>query len=551
MTPRSLVVGPLLGIVLLGGAAHAFSPSFSLDPLAPTLPIIPAIQQDVLAPASTPVPGPNPVPVVGIPAAMLGLAAADVVTSISFGRALPPPGGPPPLPPPTLYFSVDRATVGVPLPPPPPNVSCESPALQAKSDVFVSGPGFAPNQLVLDGNGLADAACPAPAASGLGLAEAAPGFNGDDLYNLDMCAPSEVANAAGLLNRVYFTLAPGSPTLGLLGATPADVLVASPPGFALPAIFLPAAALGLTGEDVIDALDVEATVALFVYVSLAPGSLTLGICGISPATVFVGPAAACAWPTVVPPAALGLFFEDNVDAVAATQDPDADFVGVRCDNCPTVPNNDQVDSDLDGLGDRCDNCRLVANPLQEDFDADGAGDVCDACETIVDSGVDSDGDGVDDICDTCRTFSNPQLPGAPTPNRTFISHQRDDDADGRGNRCDFNFDNIGPVILAGDFNQCKASVGKLMTLSTCGNPAVQRCGEFDHDGIGPAVSAVDFNLCKAALGKTEAIDFPTCGACALGPGWSDPIGIPLPQVPDLGRPVCQSAVAGACITIFP
>ena len=39
-------------------------------------------------------------------------------------------------------------------------------------------------------------------------------------------------------------------------------------------------------------------------------------------------------------------------------DPDNDFVDTRIDNCPTVPNNSQMDSDNDGFGDACD-----PNPL--------------------------------------------------------------------------------------------------------------------------------------------------------------------------------------------
>jgi hypothetical protein len=173
------------------------------------------------------------------------------------------------------------------------------------------------------------------------------------------------------------------------------------------------------------------------------------------------------------------------------------------------------------------------------------GDVCDRCETIVDAGTDSDMDGVDDACDTCTSLANPPLAGSPGANRTFVSHQRDDDADGRGNACDFDYDQAGAAVVSTDFNQMKASVGKLVTASNCGlAPANnQRCGEFDHDGAGTAITAADFNLTKAAVGKLISTTFPKCAACTQGTGWSNTLG------PDArpGRPVCQSAVAGACM----
>ena len=49
----------------------------------------------------------------------------------------------------------------------------------------------------------------------------------------------------------------------------------------------------------------------------------------------------------------------------------------KSDNCPLVPNRDQIDTDKDGLGDRCDNCPKMANPDQKDKDKDLVGDVCD------------------------------------------------------------------------------------------------------------------------------------------------------------------------------
>jgi exopolysaccharide biosynthesis protein len=81
--------------------------------------------------------------------------------------------------------------------------------------------------------------------------------------------------------------------------------------------------------------------------------------------------------------------------IGLARDPAADFDGDGIpdgmDNCPEVPNPDQLDTDHDGLGNVCDgdddgdghadeddNCPLVANPDQADANGNGVGDACES-----------------------------------------------------------------------------------------------------------------------------------------------------------------------------
>jgi hypothetical protein len=101
-------------------------------------------------------------------------------------------------------------------------------------------------------------------------------------------------------------------------------------------------------------------------------------------------------------------------------DLDADLYDDGCDRClgPGHPRGAAlIDTDGDKLDDRCDPCLAGKSAFEIDFNENGIGDGCEVCFEM--SGVDVDADGLDDACDGC-------LKGPP----------HDEDGDGIDDACD-------------------------------------------------------------------------------------------------------------------
>jgi hypothetical protein len=212
----------------------------------------------------------TPGPTLYAPAESIGLLATDDIDALSFGFDE--------VTSPVVRFSVNFFASGAALSGNalcseagacPPAVPCPP---EAAADIFgTAGGGIA--SLLFDGDG-----APGTAAS-LGLKECPAGGPGVqdnvDAFD-DLRAPLQGGRPAW---RLYFSLAPGSPTLAGAnprlpgGARPADILVYDP-GHDSVSVYLAAADLGLLPGDNIDALSFNALTGDLLF-SLGPGSPSL------------------------------------------------------------------------------------------------------------------------------------------------------------------------------------------------------------------------------------------------------------------------------------
>ena len=211
-------------------------------------------------------------------------------------------------------------------------------------------------------------------------------------------------------------------------------------------------------------------------------------------------------------------------------DLDDDCVTDTRDNCPGVPNADQIDSDDDGRGDRCDedddndglvdqedNCRTVenidqtrtrhpvygdaclfdrdtdgtidaedncfsrANPDQADNERDGAGNVCDA---------DDDNDALLDERDNCPLLSN--------------KNQADADGNGIGDACDPNFSVITPPTTTGTTPGPAAVPDRTAAKVTLRLATVQRAADA-RGGMAASVRCSEACSVTAELTLSKAV----------------------------------------------
>jgi hypothetical protein len=215
----ALAAVALAAVALAAAGAAAQPPPVAIPPAVPLYSIAagspsPFLPSDILA--ANPLGGPA---LVAIPSAAFGLLPTDDIDAIAYRRPNAYP----------LYFSVDRTSTGVtglPGSPAPTAVAIQASLGQAAGDIFMTGfparipgPGYIPlppagtNFLIRNQDEL-------------GLL---PNVSQGDpvttpIDELDALELFYIQDGQPTIANLFYSLAPGSPTLALLGATPGDLI---------------------------------------------------------------------------------------------------------------------------------------------------------------------------------------------------------------------------------------------------------------------------------------------------------------------------------------
>jgi hypothetical protein len=276
----------------------------------------------------------------------------------------------------------------------------------------------------------------------------------------------------------------------------------------------------------------------------------------------------------------------DIDIGAPAGESNTDFSAtVETFNCPLVGtcavggaacvlNSDCAGGANGPCQNRVKTCVNIFDPCAGigDFDADGVCDPTDTCPTVPDivgALADPDGDGVNNACDNCRDVSNPAWPVAnSTANRHrtgggiaggVYRGQLDDDVDGRGNRCDFDYNQAAIAVGAPDTALMVTALGppaRNISQNNCGPAGLSACGIHDNNenaaGIGAPDSALLFSLLAGGAATTGLNNSPnrhcgvtpaqTCGQNANQPCCS-PFSRALGSVPGpvLNKAICLNA----------
>ncbi|PCI36857.1 MAG: hypothetical protein COB50_04230 [Thiotrichales bacterium] len=132
--------------------------------------------------------------------------------------------------------------------------------------------------------------------------------------------------------------------------------------------------------------------------------------------------------------------------LSSSTDTDSDTILDVDDNCPNIPNTDQLDTDNDGFGNVCDDFPNNSSETT-DTDNDGVGDNSDAFPNDPTETTDSDNDGTGDNSDP--EPNNPDVGGTDTTNNT---DNTDTGTASTSNSCD-----VAPTCT-GDTLQCAAII---------------------------------------------------------------------------------------------